>query len=223
MKIPRKNPPSRGLWIALLGPDGVGKSAVIEQLQRQLQTGSDDVALFHFRPGFRTHGVDGPPVTRPHAQRPRSLVVSFAKLIYWLVDCWYGYLIVIRRCKQRDGLVIFDRYYPDILVDPIRYRLPARSHTFARWFTRMAPRPDLYLLLDAPAEVVQQRKSELPLPESRRQRVAYLKMFESIPSKLLVNANSPVDEVARNISVAIRSFYPDSLVTTPESSLLAGL
>jgi thymidylate kinase len=223
MNIPKKGTSSRGLWIALLGPDGVGKSAVIEQLQSQLLPGAGDITLFHFRPGFHKRAVEGPPVTCPHAQRPRSLLVSFGKLIYWLVDCWYGYLAVIRPRKQRDGLVIFDRYYPDILVDPLRYRLPTHSHAFAQWITKLAPRPDLYLLLDAPAEVVQQRKSELTLSELQRQRVAYLKMSEQMHSKLLVSANCPVDEVVRHICTAIRNFYPDLSVTKLESSLLAGL
>lgn len=223
MKIPENYAAARGLWIALLGPDGVGKSAVIEQLQGQVLPGSEDVTLFHFRPGFRKRAVARPPVTCPHAQRPRSLLVSYGKLIYWLVDCWYGYLAVVLPRKRRDGFVLFDRYYPDILVDPLRYRLPARSRGFAQWITRLAPQPDLYLLLDAPAEVVQHRKSELTLAELHRQRMAYLKMSEQMHTKLLVNANCPVEEVVGNICTAIRSFYPDLPLARPESSLLAGL
>lgn len=209
MRASAKPSASRGLWIAFLGPDGVGKSAVIQELQHRFEPAFDAITLFHFRPGFRSQRVDRPPVTRPHAQRPRSLLVSLGKLLYWLVDCWYGYLFVIRPGKRREGLILFDRYYPDILVDPLRYRLPERCAKFTRWLTALAPRPDLYVLLDAPAEVVQQRKSELPLVESHRQRVAYLKMFEIIRDKLLVNANRPADQVARNIFVAIHSLYPN--------------
>jgi thymidylate kinase len=212
MKKPCKVPASRGLWIAFLGPDGVGKSSVIEQLQHRLEPEFDDIILFHFRPRFRRHGAQRPAVTCPHAHRPRGALISAGKLIYWLVDCWYGYLTVIRPGKQREGLLIFDRYYPDILVDPLRYRLPQRGATFARWLATLAPQPDLYVLLDAPAETVQQRKAELPLSESHRQRIAYLKVFEGIRNKLLVNANRPVGEVAHNIGVAIRTLYPNSLL-----------
>jgi thymidylate kinase len=109
------------------------------------------------------------------------------------------------------------------LVDPLRYRLPAQSEKFARWLVSLAPRPDLYVLLDAPAEVVQRRKSELPLAESHRQRVAYLKMLEAIRDKLLVNANCPVDEVVRTICTAFRNLYPSSPLTTSQSSLVPDL
>ena len=217
MRTRRNNSSSRGLWIAFLGPDGVGKSAVIQELQRQLQDAFGEVILFHFRPGFRRQAAGRPAVTCPHAQRPRGLMLSLGKLIYWLIDCWYGYLFVIRPGKQSHDLVIFDRYYPDILIDPLRYRLPRRCQRFARWVTTWAPRPDLYVLLDAPSEIVQQRKSELPLAESHRQRVAYLKMFERIDHKLLVNASYPVDEIARNIRIAVGNLYPELRLTVPES------
>jgi thymidylate kinase len=223
MRASTKSRTGHGLWIAFLGPDGVGKSAVIQEMQRRFEPAFDTVTLFHFRPRFQKHVGEGPAVTAPHAQRPRILLVSVAKLTYWLVDCWYGYLVVIRPGKQRKGLVIFDRYYPDILVDPLRYRLPARSEKFARWLASLAPRPDLYVLLDAPAEVVQRRKSELPLAESHRQRVAYLKMFEGIRAKLLVNANCPVDEVVRAICTAFPNLYPGSLLVTSEPSLVTDL
>jgi thymidylate kinase len=218
-----KQSKSPGIWIAFLGPDGVGKSAVIDRLQSQFHRMPDCVTRYHFRPRFRRQAEERPPVTCPHAQPPRTLLVSLAKLIYWLADCWYGYLVAVRPLRQGSGLVIFDRYYPDVLVDPLRYRLPKRSIKFARWLLRFAPEPDLYIMLDAPAEIVQQRKSELTLKESSRQRIAYLKMFEGLRNKLLVDANRPVAEVTRNIGVALRGLPRSPLFERHGSSLLAGL
>jgi thymidylate kinase len=100
-------------------------------------------------------------------------------------------------------LVIFDRYLLDLLVDPVRYRLPARAMHFAAAIVRLAPEPDLCVLLDAPAEQVQQRKQEVSLAESQWQRAAYLNLFRSLPRTLVVNADSPVEEVARNVTTAI--------------------
>ena len=206
---------SRGLWVAFFGPDGVGKSTVIEQLEQRLEPGFHGILRFHFRPGFHRHGHDHPPVTQPHAKQPRGVAVSFLKLIYWLADCWFGYLTAVSPCRRRRGLVIFDRYLPDMLVDPTRYRLPADCLQFAGWLTTFAPQPDLYVLLDAPAEVVQERKSELTLSESRRQRAAYLKMFESLRCKLIVNADSPVNDVAQNIGAALASLHTNSVEHEP--------
>ena len=213
------SPTSPGLCIAFFGPDGIGKSAVIEAMKLAVGATFSSVVQFHFRPMFGRR-EDRPPVLDPHAQTPRSLLISSVKLIYWLLDCWYGYFIAIRPARRRSGLVIFDRYYPDILVDPQRYRLPASSLRIASWLAALAPRPDLYVLLDAPAEVVQRRKHEVSLPESQRQRLAYLAVFESMPAKLLVDADAPVNQVAQRVSVALSTLQNFSM-QRDEALLLA--
>jgi thymidylate kinase len=139
------------------------------------------------------------PVTDPHARPPRSLPVSVLKLLYWVVDYWFGYLAVIRPALLSSTLVLFDRYYDDLLVDPKRYRLPVSSLHFARLLARLVPRPDLYVVLDVPAELVQQRKAEVSCAESRRQRIAYLQMFRSLPNALIIDAAEPVDNVTRQM------------------------
>ena len=214
------NAASPGLCIAFFGPDGIGKSAVIEQVKVDAETAFSAVVQFHFRPMFGRQ-EDRPPVTDPHGHAPRSLLISSLKLLYWLLDCWYGYLIAIRPARSRSRLVIFDRYYPDILVDPVRYRLPASSLRIARWLTALAPRPDLCVLLDAPAEVVQRRKREVSPAESQRQRLAYLAMFQTMPTRLLVNADAPVNQVARQVSAAVFALLQHDSMQQHEALLLA--
>ena len=172
---------------------------------------------------FRRHGVDSLPVTTPHAQLPRSTLASLGKLIYWLLDCWFGYLIAIRPAVTNSRLVIFDRYLPDILVDPLRYRLPASCRRFARMLLPLLPRPDLCVLLDVPPDIVQERKQEVSLAESQRQRAAYLDMFEALPNTLLVDAALSVDEVAQQIATAIFVSFTGSSTTSGEAFLIADL
>ena len=216
-------PSRRGLWIAFFGPDGAGKSAVIEELSGKLETSFVGITRFHFRPRFRRQGVDWPPVTSPHAQPPRSILASLGKLVYWLLDCWFGYLVTIRPGMARSELVIFDRYLPDILVDPRRYRLPASCLRFAWLLVTLAPGPGLCILLDLPAEVVQQRKQEVSPEESQRQRAAYLSLFKGMPNTLIVDAGCPVDEIAHQVITAIYTFFINSSSQSPEASLIANL
>ncbi len=223
MRNYERKPGPRGLWIAVFGPDGAGKSALIDQLAGKLDTAFAGVKRFHFRPMFRGQGTDRPPVIDPHGKPPRSTLVSLCKLIYWLLDCWVGYLFTIRRQVAGSHLVIFDRYLPDILVDPLRYRLPASSLGFARLLAAWAPRPDLCILLEVPAEVVQQRKREVLLAESQRQRTAYLAMFAVLPNTLLVDAGCPLDEVTQQVITAIFAVLISSLSPTPEAYLNAYL
>lgn len=209
------------MWVAVFGPDGAGKSAVIKRLARELSPPFLEVQQFHFRPMFRRQWRDTPPITEPHAKSPRGGVLSTCKLLYWLADCWYGQVVAMRHARVNSRLVIFDRYLPDILVDPKRYRLPKSSRRFARLTAQLAPRPDLHILLDVPAEVVQQRKAEVSLAESQRQRVAYREMFQALPNAFMVDASAPMDEVAEDVKAVILKFLRGRSMNRAEVSLLA--
>ena len=97
---------------------------------------------------------------------PRSTVASLGKLIYWLVDCWFGYLMTIRPALANSQLVIFDRYLPDMLVDPLRYRLPAPVGRSPGCSYSLASSGSLHSARRLRRSAVQQRKQEVSLAES---------------------------------------------------------
>lgn len=210
-----------GLWIAVFGPDGAGKSAAIQRLTQELSLSFRDIERFHFRPMFRRGGRDSPPVTNPHGKSPRGFLLSVLKLLYWLADYCYGYVAAIRPALLNSSLILFDRYYPDVLVDPVRYRLPASTLWFAKFLVRLVPPPDLCILLDVPAEVVQQRKPEVTCEESHRQRVAYLQMFHSLPNAFIVDAACPLDEVTQQMKAVILDAMANRAQDGNEVSLIA--
>jgi thymidylate kinase len=211
----------QGLWIALFGPDGAGKSAAIQRLAPQFSLSFRDIKRFHFRPRFRRGWQDAPPVTNPHGKSPRGFLLSIPKLFYWLADYCYAYVAVIRPALLNSTLIIFDRYYPDVLVDPVRYRLPASTLWFAKFLARLVPSPDLYILLDVPAEVLQQRKPEVACQESRRQRLVYLQMFHSLPNAFIVDAAGSLDEVTQQMKAVIVEAMANRTQDRNEVSLIA--
>jgi thymidylate kinase len=210
-----------GLWIAVFGPDGAGKSAAIQRLTQELSLSFRDIERFHFRPMFRRGWRGSPPVTDPHGKPPRGFLLSILKLLYWLADHWYGYAAVIRPALANSTLILFDRYYPDVLVDPVRYRLPASTLRFAKLLARLVPLPDLYILLDVPAEVLQQRKPEVTCEESRRQRLAYLQMFHSLPNAFIVDAACSLDDVTQQMKAVIVEAMANRTPDRNEVSLIA--
>jgi thymidylate kinase len=187
-----------GLWVAVLGPDGSGKSTVIENMQAALAMGFRRTARFHLRPQWLRGASAGEAVnTDPHGQAPRGVLASVAKLIFFWADFAIGYWVRVRPLLVRSTLVIFDRYYPDLLIDPRRFRYKG-----PRWLARLVgaliPMPDLMLILDAPAEVLQARKQEVSAEETARQVEAYREFAGSKAARgraVLVNAAAPVDEV----------------------------
>lgn len=201
--------PYRGLWVAFYGMDGAGKTAVIDSLCRRISPCFRTIHRFHFRPRFRRRQRVAPTVTAPHAQPPRGALISMLKLCLWLADAWFGFFASVVPCRMRSGLTIYDRFLPDLLVDPRRYRLPQASLRFGEMLLRLAPRPHLSILLDASAEVVYQRKQEVELGELQRQREAYLVMFRSLPSGWVVDATGTVEEVSAEVKSLLLASLPE--------------
>ena len=123
----------------------------------------------------------------------------------WYYRFTIGWIFQIHPRKIRSTLICFDRYYHDILVDPIRYRYGA-----PRWIASIVGslivKPDLWILLDAPAKILHSRKQEVPLEESNRQREDYLKLVKGFKNSLIVDATMPIDNVVNNVNKFVLSY-----------------
>lgn len=162
----------QGISIGFTGPDGVGKTTVINRLIEVFQPNYKEIHLYHFRPtlfgnlgdvahsaGFKKE-VDRR-YENPHRGGRTNLISSICRLIYYTVDYVCGYYICVRRHLFRRGIVIFDRYYTDIICDAHRSRiyLPLKVlYYFGRLFI---PSLDYNILLTASSETILRRKKEL--------------------------------------------------------------
>jgi hypothetical protein len=111
-----------GLFIALMGPDGVGKSTLIKQLVQAVGCVFDRHRLFHWRPMLLWRRRAMGDATQPHSAPHHGLGLSVARIFAHLLDYWLGYWLVLRPMLARTGLIVFDRYFDDVLIDPKRYR-----------------------------------------------------------------------------------------------------
>jgi thymidylate kinase len=184
------------LKIVILGPDGAGKSSVIQGLIGRLEQDGRIVKMRHLKPQIllRRRGAAVMIVVDPHGKPPRSALTSVVKILVWLMEEWYAYLFQ----DDRKTLLICDRYYHDLLVDPLRYRYGGPMGA-ARLVGKMMPRPRLWLLLDAPAEILQARKQEVPLEETARQRSAYRAFVQCQKDHAIVDAAQPLDKVIADV------------------------
>jgi len=194
-----------GLFVVVLGPDGVGKTTLIEHLTRIAAPPFRRHKVFHLRPTLLWRRRRIGPVTDPHGQPLRSRLGSVAKLFALLPDYWLGYALLVRPLLARSGLVVFDRYFHDLLVDPRRYRY-AGPMWLARLFSRIIPGPDLLLLLDAQERVILSRKREVVIDELRRQREAYHNLTDSLDGGVLIDADRELDTTLAAASRAIVEF-----------------
>jgi thymidylate kinase len=196
-----------GLLVVFLGPDGSGKSSVIEKIIPDLAPVFRRTQYLHLRPniGKRCNGNNNAPVDDPHCQNPRNWFVSVIKVIYFLFDYNVGYVLKIRPMLVRSTLVVFDRYYHDILVDPKRYRY-ASPVWFSHVIGKLIPKPDLFILLDASVEVLQGRKQEVSYEETARQRKEYLKLISEVKNGVVIDGEQPLEKVVADVNKAVLDY-----------------
>jgi hypothetical protein len=161
------------------------------------------VRLAHLGPALLrgSRGV----ATDPHALPVRPLLSSILKAAYWAFDYTVGYGIKVWPSLVQSRLVFFDRYLVDVLVDPVRYRYGG-----PRWLVRavwsVTPKPDILLVLDAPAEIVQSRKREVSPLETQRQRQAYLEIAAETPGAVVIDASCSLGASSRQVRESIFAF-----------------
>jgi thymidylate kinase len=191
-----------GFTVALIGPDGAGKTTVARRLERELPFRIEYVymginpdssnyllpttrALHAFR---RRRGAKpdtaGPRDSRqPDKPRPRDPLRrglrsarSFLRLGNRLAEEWHRALVASRG-RRRGAVVVLDRHF---FADYHAYDVAARPHRSASRrlhgfvLSRLYPRPDLVIYLDAPAEILLERKGEGTLDSLERRRREYL-------------------------------------------------
>ena len=196
----------QGLHIALLGPDGCGKSTLLPLLQERLASHFTGIELYHWRPKvFADAGIvagarnasTGPNVD-PHGKPPHRAPLGLARLFYYLADYWLGSL-AIRRAKAAGRLVLFDRYAPDMACDPRRYRF-GLSSGLLNWACRQVPQPDLGFVLVGDAEMLYERKREVPLASLQVLLTRYRALPQANPAYEAIDCGKTPQEVADEIA-----------------------
>jgi thymidylate kinase len=184
----------QGLTVALLGPDGAGKTTLAETLQRQFVLPTRVVYMGVLR-------------TTQRALRLRR--VPGLMLMLRLME-FTSKGLAARYQRRRGRLVVFDRYTYDALLAPGGEKLRARvSYTLIR---RTCPAPDLVIVLDVPAATMYERKGELGLTRLEDFRRRYLSMRERLPNTAIVDASKPAADVHRAVAALLWRRYAGARV-----------
>lgn len=192
-----------GLLLACLGPEGSGKRSVIAALSERKSEPFRHVHTMVLRPGLmRPSSLE--PNPSPQRRPVRGRIATVAKMMMFVADYWLGYWLLVRPKLVRSTLVVSDRYFDDVLVDPGRYRM-RRPRAFVRMLLRWIPRPELWLLFDIKSETLQARQPALPEEEARRQRAEYRRVLRGHENVVVLDADQALDRLVAQAERAIVS------------------
>lgn len=210
-----------GFSMGFTGPDGAGKTTVIETVLKEL----GDVfgkahAYYHFRPTLFgnlsevAHKAGVKPVVdrdyeRPHRSEKKNVVSSFCRLAYYSIDYIVGYWLKVKTKTRITRLVIFDRYYTDIICDSRRSSIYLSSEFLYRFGQLFIPSLKYNILLTAPTDVILARKLELDTEgvEDINRKMDYL--AEKKGYYMFVNDGTPEQCARKILSLIFEKQYED--------------
>jgi len=134
-------------------------------------------------------------VTDPHGRPPKSSLLSILQLGKIVSVWWVALFKDLIHLRAKKAIVLSDRFYPDLLADPRRYRYGASTKLAAIAF-KFIPKPDKVIILHTDAETILARKQEVTPDELSRQLEAYKEIAENWGERaILVNCGQKPEEV----------------------------
>lgn len=173
------------LSVAVLAPDGAGKSTLVDGLQKTFYFPVRTIYMGLYQKGRKRLRIPG--------------------LAGRLLMQWERYLRG-RLHQFRRRLVIFDRYSYDALL-PSRQQNDSLKQ-WRRWLLAYScPAPDLVIFLDAPGELLYARKGEHSAAILEQQRQGYLALRTHVPEMVVIDATREPGEVRREVTALIWRRY----------------
>lgn len=174
----------RGVVVALVGPDGVGKTTLVDALVAALPLPVHRVHLGLWRRTRLSAALNNLPLLRTMLVMGRLLAGAAGTALH-----------------RRHAVVLLDRCAFDLDVDPAPRT--ARGRAIQALVRRLSPRPDVTVVLDAPARVLVQRKPEHSLAVARRRREGYLSLVSTRRAATLVDTTVDPAEATRAVTALV--------------------
>ena len=233
-KQPRQVP-LKTFTMALVGADGAGKTTIAKKILQSYPNSikymymgaSIDSSNFALptsrllnylkrrtiRPMLCDSGVLPPAVLMSDEMKsrlPRGKIVKALGLVNRVAEEWYRQLFVweYRLCGR---IVLFDRHFLfDYASNSFGTRnkpMPLSVRIHSALLSRLYPKPNLVIFLDAPPELLYQRKPEWSLDHLKRQQLSILERGQKCRRFVRVDAAQSMEKVVSDVMDSIKRFH----------------
>lgn len=221
--------------VAVVGPDGSGKTTICRRLgeslplpTRYVYMGVSPDSSNLMLPTTRllravkrrlgvppdTHGPRDPRSVRAAPRHPLKRALWTGKSLLALANRaaeeWFRQGVTWYY-QWRGHVVLFDRhYFPDYYsydIAPTAEPKPLARRLHGAMLRHVFPKPGLMIYLDAPAEVLLARKGEGTAEVLEERRRAYLEMGQMVPHFAVIDATQPEDKVLADAQALILDFH----------------
>lgn len=188
--------------IVFLGPDGAGKSSLINKLMKEYKSKGLNYYC-HLYPSL--NNKTRKKFSYPYSKEPYSGIISNFKVLYMLTRNFLNLLMIFAKNKEAKTIIWCDRYIYDIFADPLRYRL-SKFIFSPRFINKFSLKPNFIIILNPPIQNIIKRSSEISLEELTLQSKSYDKLQKYFPESFLIRSNSPIKELSEVCKYEINKF-----------------
>ena len=176
--------------IAFYGPDGVGKSSIIESLKLNCFFKNKKIINKHTRYKiFPKIGLlkDKSKSNKFRSYKPLSKTQSSLYAMFIILEAISARFFLIFLRLSGFDFIFFDRYYGEFLIQDRYKNTPLFFKNLIRFFY---PKADYNVILDADSSLIFKRKNELTLDQIEIEKEKYAILSKILKTKTTLNNNN---------------------------------